>query len=554
LNLIDDTVSLSFSPLFLELLAKRGFQDPHEIDRFIHVELKNLEDPLRMKGMDLALKRIRQAVARKEKILIHGDYDVDGVTATAILARTLDTLGALVQTFLPERMKDGYGVSVEAILRGHEQGVSLLITADCGITAHRQIQTARTSGMDVIVIDHHRIPKEGLPPATVILNPQQEDCPYPFKDLSAAGLAFKLSQALLGERAFAWMDLAALSTVCDIAPLKEENRILVKHGMRLLATKPNIGLKALAAAAGVKAHAFNVSHLGFVLGPRINAAGRMSTPDIALQLLMTENAKEAESLAQVLNEENKLRQKEERETVRQAMLEVEKSVNFNRDRVIVVWRRGWHAGVIGIVASRIVDRFHRPALVIAVNDGIGKGSGRSIKQFHLFNALESCKDLFEEFGGHEQAVGLSIREENLAVFRQRVNQYAAETYSPETFIRKVPVDLEIELDDLGPRLIRELKMLEPHGAGNPRPVFQTKNLQIKNKPVSQNSRTLQFWVTDGSVTYEALWSAKTPGTDRSFIEKDAKVDLVYSVKTRIWDGMESLILEVKGITPLEVSG
>ncbi len=543
----DDSVSLSFSPLFLKLLAKRGFHDPQEIEHFIHADLKHLHDPLQMKGMTAAVKRIQQALYRKEKILVHGDYDVDGVTATAIAARTLDVLGADVRTFLPERMKDGYGVSEEAIQSAHEEGVSLLITADCGITAHRQIQVARSCGMDVIVIDHHRIPKEGLPPASVILNPQQEDCTYPFKDLSAAGLAFKLSQALLGERAYAWMDLAALSTVSDIAPLKDENRILVKRGLELLAVKPNTGLKALALAAGLKGYFFNVGHLGFVLGPRINASGRMSSPDIALRLLMTENTKEAESLAQGLNEENKLRQKEERETVKQAIAEVEKSVNFNRDRVIVVWRRGWHAGVIGIVASRLVERYHRPAVVIAVNEGTGKGSGRSIKHFHLFNALESCKDLFEAFGGHEQAVGLTISEDQLPFLRQRVNQYAIQTYPPEIFVRHVPVDLEIKLDDLRPVFIQELKSLEPHGAGNPRPVFLTRNLQVKNKPVSQDSQTVRFWVTDGLLTYEAAWTDKAAGSNRILIEQGMAMDMAYSIKMRLWNGIESLVLEVKEI-------
>jgi single-stranded-DNA-specific exonuclease len=538
--------TLSFSPLFTELLAVRGLTDPEEIEAFLTAGLNQLEDPLEMKGMTLAVSRIEQAVSRREKILVHGDYDVDGVTGTALMARTLSILGADFDTFLPERERDGYGVSEEAIRRAYGNGFSLLITVDCGVTAHHQMELARSFGMDTLVIDHHRIPREGLPPASMILNPQQEDCPYPFKELSAAGLVFKLSQALIGPRAFQFLDLVALSTVSDVAPLRGENRILVKCGLERLAERSNTGLRALAEIAGIQSRQWNVGHLGFILGPRINASGRMSSPDISLRLLMTGNAKEAESLAHVLHEENKLRQKEERQIVKEAIWEVERTVNFNRDRVLVVGRAGWHPGVIGIVAARLVEKYHRPAVVIAVREGKGKGSGRSIKNFHLFRALEACKDLFEEFGGHEQAVGLTLKEENLALFRQRINRHALENYPPETFMKKLPVDLELNLGDLSAVFIQELKLLEPHGAGNPCPVFLSSRLEVKTNPKRLHSQTLQFWVTDGLVTCEALIRDRT-GIDYSYLEKQTEVDLIYSVKTRLWDGRESLVLEVKEI-------
>ncbi len=546
---LDLKTPLSFSLLFAKLLAARGLSDPEAVERFIHPDLSGLGDPFLMKGVSEAAARIQRAVHACEKILIHGDYDVDGITGTALVARTLARLKADFSTFLPDRARDGYGVCEEAIRRASQNGFSLLMTVDCGITAQKEIQMARALGLDVIVIDHHRIPNDGLPPATVILNPLQEDCPYPFKEMTAAGLAFKLSQALIGEGAFELLDLAALSTVCDVAPLVGENRLIVKKGLEVLSARRKPWIQALSRSASIKAREMNVGHLGFILGPRINACGRMSSPEISLRLLLTDHLREAESLGKILEEENKMRQKEERRVVKEAFQEVERTFHFNRDRVIVVGRRGWHAGVIGIVASRLVEKFHRPAIVLALGEsGLAKGSGRSIKDFHLFQALEACKDLFEEFGGHAQAAGLTMREENVPVFREGVNRYALENFEPEIFAKKIAVDLELELAELASTFIQELKWMEPHGAGNPRPVFLTRNLAVKGKPErlckGEAAPALhKFFVTDGAFTYEAVWSERNG--EWCGLEQGMKLDLIYSVKTKIWEGIESLILEVK---------
>ncbi len=542
--------AIEISPLFSRLLAKRGLIDPLEIDTFLRSDLKDLEDPFLMKGMKEAVLRIQEALRRREKIMIHGDYDVDGITGAAILTRTLNILGADHFAFLPERTKDGYGVSEAALREAHQKGVTLVITVDCGISAREEITVARSLGLDVIVIDHHRLPAEGLPPATVILNPLQENCAYPFKELSAGGLAFKLSQALVGDRAFALLDLTALSTVCDVAPLKGENRILVKHGLEVLSKRTNPGIKALAEIAGLKSREMNTGHIGFVLGPRINAAGRMSSAEIALRLLLTDHIKEAESLAAVLNEENKTRQREEREMVKEAICEVERTVNFNRDRVIVVGREGWHAGVIGIVASRLAEKYYRPAVVAAFEKGIGKASGRSVKNFHLFHAFEACREDLAEFGGHAQAAGLSIHQEKFNSFRTRINQHARE-YPAETFIREIPIDLELKLEDLGPHFIRELALLEPLGAGNPRPVFLTRALRMRTQgqggAFASTPSSRRFWVTDGALTYQAEWRPKEGEQGR--LQSAPTFDLIYSIKTSVWDGIESLTLEVKEVKP-----
>ena len=544
LDLQDTT---SFTPLFQKILNNRGFIEATAIEQYISGGLESLTDPFQMKGMDVAVDLIRGCIDEQKTILIHGDYDVDGVTATALVSRTLEVLGAPFIPFVPDRMQDGYGVSERAIRENYEKGARLLITADCGVTAHSQIAAARSMGMDVVVIDHHRIPEEGLPNANAILNPRREDCSYPCKELSAAGLAFKLSQALIGERAFSFLDLAALSTVCDVAPLVEENRVIVKKGLEVLSKRSNPGIQALSSEASIKVRDMNVGHIGFMLGPRINAAGRMSSPEIALRLLMTSSDKEAKSLASILEQENKERQKEERQTLKEAVAIVEQTINFTRDRVIVVGKEGWHAGVIGIVAARLVDKFNRPAVVIAFEQGEGKGSGRSIKGFHLFNAMASCKDLFESFGGHEQAAGLSMSVKNLEVFRKQINEFAAKEYEGKTFKKKIPVEMDIALEDLRPGFVRELKLMEPHGVGNARPTFQTKGLQIKSVPKKLSPQTLKLWLTDGIFTLEALWSDRSREQFPA-LTQNTTVDVIYAVKTKVWDGIESLVLEVKDLT------
>ncbi len=539
---------VSFSPLFSRLLEKRGLFSSQDIESFLFSGLESLSDPFRMKGMKKAVELIRSCAERKSKILIHGDYDVDGVTGAAIVGRTLAALGADFRIFLPDRVEDGYGVSENAIRTAHGEGMKMLITVDCGITAGEKIKAARSLGMDVIIIDHHRVPEEGVPNANAVLNPRQQDCPYEFKELSAGGLAFKLAQALLGDKAYEFLDLAALSTICDVAPLELENRIIVKKGLEILAQRKNQGVKAMAQSAGIKTRALNVGHVGFMLGPRINAAGRMSSPEIALRLLMTENAKEAESLAAVVEEENKTRQKEERQMIKEAIEETERVMNFNRDRVIVVGREGWHQGVIGIVASRLVDKYNRPAVVIAFQDGKGKGSGRSIKGFHLFNALDACKDLFVQFGGHEQAAGLSILKENLAAFRAKINQHALELYQPEDFVRKVKVDLPMKFTDFNTLFLDELQMLEPHGMGNPRPVFQTSGVLVKAKP-ERFGDGLKFWLSQEGAIYEALISGRN-ADEYLWIEKGMTLDISYTVKMKAWNGMENMQLEIKAANPV----
>ncbi len=536
----------ALSPAFKDLLEKRGFTTSEAISAFLHPSLKHLYDPLLMKGVAAAVARLKQALSQKEKVLIHGDYDVDGITGAALMAKTLQKMGIDHELFLPNREEDGYGVSMRPLEKSHEKKIRILITVDCGVTAHEQITKAKSLGLDVIVIDHHEIPQEGLPAADIILNPHQEDCAYPFGGLSAAGLVFKLSFALLGEEAFSFLDLAALSTVCDVAPLKDENRILVKEGLSLISSRKNIGLSALSDKAGIRERAFNTGHLGFALGPRINAAGRMSSPEIALRLLLTDNLKEAYSLAGVLDEENKNRQREEKEMLREAISLVERNMNFSRDQVMIVAKQGWHQGVIGIVAARLAEKYYRPAIVIALDGEKGKGSGRSIRGFALHEAFQFCASELEAYGGHAQAAGLTILESKVESFRAKMREFS-KSLDASIFVRCLESDMELSLDELTPEFLKELDLLEPHGMGNSRPVFLFKGLTIKGEPFWKGPQTLKFFVTAGGRTAEAYWTDRAQNINPTLIRANSEIDLLASVKSRDWNGLETVSLEVKAI-------
>ncbi len=516
------------------------------IREFLAPQLSALHDPLRMKGMSQAVERIRRAVLSQDPILVHGDYDVDGVTGTAIVARLLGKLGAAYSTFLPERERDGYGVSSRAIRESAEAGTKILITVDCGVAAAEQIKLARELGLDVIVIDHHRIPAAGLPSANIILNPLQEDCPYPFKELSAAGLAFKLAQAFLGEEAFEFLDLAAISAIGDVVPLHCENRIIVKKGLEVIGAQKKAGIAALLAVSKVRSPKITVTQIAFQISPRINAAGRMSSPDVALRLLLTDSLKEASSLAKILESENEARKLIERRCTKEAIEWVDRTANFNRDKVLVAASDKWHIGVIGIVAARLVEKFHRPAIVIGFQNGVGKGSGRSIPGFNLFHALQHAKDTLMESGGHAQAAGLSIDPARVDAFRAKINAYAVENLDAKHLRTHIEADLEITLNNLDDQLLAELEWLEPHGAGNPHPRFLTRGLKMISSPRKSALGNYEAVVMQG--TEKGLMQFKEEDYLKLVaLPKDATFEAVYEVRKKSWNGIESVTLSAKQV-------
>jgi len=532
--------------IILQVLVKRGLTNSDDIKRFLYGTIEDEYDPFLLKGMENAVSRVKQALENNESILVHGDYDVDGVTATALLGKTLDELGAVNYLYLPERLKGGYGVSKKAVYYAREKKASLIITVDCGISAYEEIELAETFGIDVIVTDHHRPAQDDLPKAVAIVNPWQKDCTYPFKELSGVGIAYKLAQALGVKARKNYLDLVAFGTVCDLSVLLDENRILVKYGLKKIDEAQNCGLTALRKVAGVKGRKTNTGHLGFMLGPRVNASGRLGSAECALRLLITDNSREADSLALALDEENKERRKLEQIILREAIRHVDRDVNFNREKIIVVWNSSWHLGVIGIVAQRLVEKYNRPAIVISVDKVTGacRGSARSIKGFNVFDALTHTSDLLSEYGGHEYAAGIEIPFKNLELFRTKINDFIRVNENQFSFFKSFTVDAEIEFSDVNQSLLNSLELMEPFGRGNPKPLFLTKGILCKERSIFLSKSTVKLWLTDEQSTYEAIWY-KAPVDTK--IVKGERLDIIYNLSQRRWYNRDVVMIEVKDI-------
>jgi len=458
---------LKLHPLIIKLLLLRGIGSVEDAQEFLTPQLTDLEDTFSLPGIREAKDLILRHVKSESRVMIHGDYDVDGVTSTAVLSRTLERLGMRPDVYIPHRVDDGYGLCNKGVEYARIKGSHLLIATDCGVCSHTEIQAARDAGIDVIVIDHHKLSSEGLPLANAIVHPSAGEGGEAFKDHSAVGLCFKLSQALLGNAAYDLLDLVALGTVGDLAPLLGENRIFVKYGIERLEEGSNPGLKALRESARLRGKITSV-HLAFILGPRINASGRMGSAEAAYRMLVSSDPEECETLASALENDNRMRQRLEQTAVRDAIRKVEGEVNFSRDRIIVVWDKKWHHGVIGIVAARLVEKYHRPAIVIRVDEeGVGKGSARSIKGVDIYQSIERVSSKLIQFGGHAQAAGITIKADQLSPFKEALNQSVREDISPETLVKSYQADCEIgNLSDLSPQLLEQLSLFGPFGFGN----------------------------------------------------------------------------------------
>jgi len=537
---------LDIHPIVAQLFINRGIETVEEAKTFLTSNIGNLHDPFLLTDMDKAVARIKKARDNKEKVLIFGDYDVDGVTSSALLNRALRKFGLEVINHIPHRVQDGYGLNerIGAVAKG--QGVTLLISVDCGITAHREVEILNQMGIDVIILDHHEPGHHELPKAVAIINPKRSDCAYPFKFLAACGLAAKLIQALYGEIPQEYIDLVAVGTIADIVPLRGENRIFVKQGLKQIPTTKNFGLSALINAAKLKGKKFQPSYVGFIIGPRINASGRMDSAAKSLELLLAETEGEAIELAQFLEKQNAERQKLQRDVVQQAMSLIEREVNFNEHRVIVLGAEGWHRGVLGIVASRITDQFYRPAIVISLDNGIGTASARSIEGFHLHEALTHCSELLEEFGGHKLAAGLTIKTANIEKFRTLINDFAKTSMVAEDLIPALNIDCEIPVSTLNMDLVEMIDSLEPYGEGNPAPVFCSRGLIVKTPPQVMGKETLKFWVTDGKVTVSVVGFGMATKY-ASLIKPNQKVDLAYQLGIDDWNQQPTVHLKLKDI-------
>lgn len=539
--------ALNIHPIVAQLLINREILDVKEAEAFLSADISGLINPFLFKHMNIAVDRIRTAQRNRERVLIFADYDVDGVTSCVLLHNLLTKMGIEVLTHIPNRMHDGYGLNHEIGDYARHKGVSLLIAVDCGITANREVETLNQLGMDVIIIDHHEPSESGLPKALAIINPKQKDCLYPFKHLASVGLVTKLIQAVLGEFNHEVLDLAAIGTIADVVPLRGENRILVKSGLPNISRTKNKGLQALLETAKIKDKKISPFHIGFILGPRINAAGRMDSAHKSLELFLCEDPSQAFTLAQALEQFNTERQKMQRDVVQEALEIVEQEVNFKDHKVIVLSKEGWHKGVLGIVASKITEMFYRPSIVISVKDGIGTASARSIDGFHLHDALSHCADCLEDFGGHQGAAGLTIRQENIDAFRGLINEVAEKTLEIRKLIPAVSIDCEIPLSAISLELADVVAAMEPFGEGNPTPVFCSRSLTVKSRPMVLGKDTLKFWVSDGETSISAVGFGMAKYKD--MVSLGQTVDLAYEMAIDDWNKDPVPQLKLKDIRP-----
>ena len=498
--------------LLAGILAARGITDPAEALTLLAGE-EELSDPALLTDMDAACQRIWQAIDNGETIAVFGDYDVDGVTATALLYQHLKGMGATVKCMLPSREGDGYGLSKNAIQSMHNKGCTLIVTVDNGISAVEEADFAASLGMDLIITDHH-LPPETLPKAVAVVDPRREDDHSPFKGLCGAGVAFKLCAALDGcppeEMLDYCGDLAAVGTVADVMPLTGENRTLVKAGLKLLQQTDRPGISALLEEVGLEGKPITAENVSYAIAPRINAAGRMDNAVTALQLVLCEDEERAEELAHKLNEINVARQETEQEIVKAAQQQLDAEPAILEDRVILIWGRDWHPGVIGIVASRLVEKTGRPVIVVSVDEhGEGKGSGRSVQGFNLHECIASCEDILLRFGGHAMAAGLSVREENLPELRRRLNEWAARECAV-LFTPPLECDLSIHLDRITVESVRRLEQLAPYGAENPTPVFVLEKAVIDGIFSVSEGKHCRLRLRQGNASIYAVWFGMPP--------------------------------------------
>jgi single-stranded-DNA-specific exonuclease len=528
--------SLSIGPLAAKVMVHRGLGDPAAARRFLQPSLDELNDPMLLRSMPEAVTRLRKAIDAKQKILIYGDYDVDGTASVVLLTKAIELAGGAAAYHVPHRLKDGYGMRTEVVEAAAAEGVRLIVSVDTGIRAAEVVRRANELGIDVIVTDHH-LPESELPAALAVLNPNRPDCLYPEKNLCGAGVAFKLAQALLGSldwpagkarrMAASFLKLAAIATVADVVPLTGENRIIVHHGLAGLREVRNPGLRALLDVAGFTGETVPTARqVAFQIAPRMNAAGRMDTARSVVELFLTDDPSRARDLARQLHDQNAERQQVEaeiRETCER--IEVDESAAG-----LVFYSQEWHRGVIGIVASRMVERFHRPVFVLALNaeDGLVQGSGRSIPAFHLLNSLESMSDVFLRFGGHEHAAGVTLEASRVDEFRERFNRYAAGLLTPEDLARRVEIDAVADFREISEQSIGQVFALAPFGHGNPPPLFAALNAEVAGPPAIWNEKHLKVMLRQNGRTFSLkAWNFAARAGE---LPSGSRVDVAFSLE------------------------
>jgi single-stranded-DNA-specific exonuclease len=533
------------------ILVNRGIATPEAAEEFLKPSLNDLFDPFLISGMDAAVERVIRSLTNNERIMIYGDYDVDGITSASLMFLVLNRLGASVSYYLPNRLVEGYGISEDGLLEAENRKIDLLISVDCGITAVQEVEIAQNKGLDCIITDHHE-PGETIPDAAAIVNPKIDGETNPGFELSAVGVAYKFAQALyrrLGQdesQLEEHLDLVALGTSADIVPMIGENRILTKFGLDQVARTTKPGLKSLIFISGLMGQKIGTGQVVFILAPRINAIGRLGDAEKAIKLLTTRNESQASRIARILNAENKRRKDIDEKTLNEALEQMSQKIDLNKDRAIVLSSRGWHQGVIGIVASRLVERFHKPTVMIAIDGDEGKGSARSIPGFHLYDALRQCEADLIRYGGHKYAAGLSISPERIDSFRKRLNEVSSDMLTDEDLIPKLNIDAQLDLENITEELVDVLEKFAPFGPQNMRPVFVTYGCEIVGTPHIVGKKHLKFRVRKGDKILDCIGFNQGDFL-RKLNYRPMIVDLAYIIEYNIWNGLRRIQIRTKAI-------
>lgn len=559
-NVAQLSAELGIDPVLASLLVTRGVHTFEEARSFFRPSLSALHDPFLMKDMDLAVARLEKAVASQEKILVYGDYDVDGTTAVALVYSFIRRLTSSVDFYIPDRYDEGYGVSKKGIDWASDNGFTLIITLDCGIKAIDKVKYAADKGIDLIICDHH-LPEEEIPAAAAVLDPKREDCNYPFDDLSGCGVGFKLVQAysqkngLPFESLLPLLDLLVVSIASDLVTVVGENRVLAHFGLKRLNEEPRIGLQAMINLANLEQGHVTIDDIVFKIGPRINAAGRMESGRLAVELLTAETEEAAVTIGSQINDNNNERKSIDREITKAALDMVQDGTCCSSENAVIVYGPDWNKGVVGIVASRLVEAYYKPAFVLTKSNGFVTGSARSVRGFDLYEAISSCADLLENYGGHIYAAGLTLREENLPEFVQRIDKYVGEHISDEMATPIVDVDSEINFSQITPKFFRILKQFQPFGPGNSAPVFLTKNVYDdgNGRKVGPGGQHLKLELIQESQPYHQISAiAFNMASLFEHIRNGNPIDICYSVVENYYRGNSTIQLRIKDMRERDV--
>ena len=551
-RVVEISKNFNISPLTAIILYNRGIREDGQIKDFLARDLSGMHDPFLMKDMDKAVERILLAKKNNEKITIYGDYDVDGITSIAILYKYLKNMGLEVGFYVPDRMVEGYGVNRDALDKIKADGTAVIITVDTGITAIEEADYAKSIGIDFIITDHHEC-KESIPDVYAAIDPKRKDCEYPFKSLAGVGVVFKLIQALDSSESIEnlmdeYADLMCLGTVSDISPLIDENRVIVTEGLKRFKTTKNIGLKALIDVS-TNGKAITTSTIGYTIAPRINASGRLGCASTSVELFLTEDEEEAAKLADSLCHENTLRQQTEQKMFKEALEYIEQHPEIKDDDILVIPHENWHHGIVGIVSSKITEKYYKPSILFAVDGDSAKGSGRSIAGFNLFGALENCSGLLEKFGGHELAAGLTIKSENIEAFRKKINEYAKGRIEDMTLVPTISLDAQIKVPYITIDTVHDINKLQPFGVNNPTPSFSVRNIKIHRISVMSEGKHLRMTLYKDGKYLDTVGFGM--GDYYSMFKEGDYIDVAFALDINDYKGFQNVQLILKDMRKTE---